>query len=230
MSCIYVFSRSYASGDDSSSDSGGEEFKMEDMFKSSDLKTSSSSSSSSSSNSSSAAVLPQVVAQPSFSLTVMNSAPQVEVDSTGTLTRYVDPLKKDALTDYNPTVEEMWRPLSGPFRPNRRGRGSKAAQSQGVAQNAVTGWAEKTYVDQHAFSEQYQTFQNYGYAANPSVNVQAKNQTIGDTGAFDEKNGMYIYIMYCPLRLIKRYNHPMLYILPGCVITLITLIILISSR
>ena len=50
----------------------------------------------------------------------------------------------------------------------------------------VTGWSEKIHMDHFAFEEQYQTFQNYGFAANPSVNA---NDVIGDAKAFEQKRG-----------------------------------------
>jgi pre-mRNA-processing factor 17 len=124
------------------------------------------------------------VANPEFALTLMNSAPLVELDEKGTLTRYVNPRTKEF--EHNPTVDEMWRPLAGPFRPS--GRVVLTAQAQGIEQNAVTGWAEKTNIDAFSFDEQYLTFQNYGYAADPSVNAGA-NRVIGEEKLKAEKEG-----------------------------------------
>ncbi len=130
--------------------------------------------------------IPSVVHQPQFALTLLNSAPVVDLDAKGTLTRYVDPSKGKEV-DYNPTVEEMWRPLAGPFRPNKHGL--ETAQTQGMAQNSVTGWAEKTQIDAFAFEEQYLTFQNYGYAADPSVNAGSAGRIIGDSEAHAQRGG-----------------------------------------
>lgn len=113
---------------------------------------------------------------------LMNSAPEVDVDLNHAVSRYIAPDTKELV--HNPTVEEMWRPVAGPFRPGRKV--VKTAQSQGIQQNAVTGWSEKIHMDQFAFEEQYQTFQNYGFAANPSVNA---NDVIGDSKAFEQKRG-----------------------------------------
>jgi pre-mRNA-processing factor 17 len=57
-------------------------------------------------------------------------------------------------------------------------------------------WVEKTYVDAAVFDEQYQTFNTYGYAANPSDGVESGGDRlkkfVGDLDRLHENKGMTV--------------------------------------
>ena len=88
---------------------------------------------------------------------VVNAAPLVALDLRANQV-YMDPRKnKDLLV--NPTVEQMWTPVAGPHNPFRD---TQLGADQGLVQNAVTGYAEKTHMDNFTFDEQYHTFMRHG--------------------------------------------------------------------
>lgn len=98
---------------------------------------------------------------------MVNSAPMVAVDlKAGQL--FINSTELAHTTKeltHNPTVKEMWQPIAGPHNPFSE---TQLGAEQGVLQNGVTGFVEKTHFDNYHFEEQYHTFMRHGYAMDPS--------------------------------------------------------------
>lgn len=78
----------------------------------------------------------------------------------------ISPSEKRILT--NPTVEAMYKPLKGPVEIGKQSIEQKY-------QNHKCGHVEKTNVGKFQFEEQYNTFHNFGYAANPARDTEGKD-------------------------------------------------------
>jgi len=117
-------------------------------------------------------------------LTVVNSASSVVSDSKVNQQFYLDPQTKKVF--YNPTADEMWRPLAGPFRPDSD---ISTAVDQGRVKNAITGYVEDAAIEPFAFEDQFNTFNAQGYALDPTVATESDRAFIGDTGKAESNNG-----------------------------------------
>nr|GMD13349.1 pre-mRNA-processing factor 17 isoform X2 [Ipomoea batatas] len=82
---------------------------------------------------------------------------------------------------YNPTYDQLWAPIYGPAHPY-----AKDGLAQGL-RNHKLGFVENAAIEPFVFDEQYNTFQKYGYAFDPSANhyvgdmdVLKKNDAISE--------------------------------------------------
>eukprot|EP00697_Spironema_sp_BW2_P016175 gnl/Spiro4/7305_TR3822_c0_g1_i1.p1 gnl/Spiro4/7305_TR3822_c0_g1~~gnl/Spiro4/7305_TR3822_c0_g1_i1.p1 ORF type:complete len:586 (-),score=132.00 gnl/Spiro4/7305_TR3822_c0_g1_i1:123-1880(-) len=80
----------------------------------------------------------------------------------------------DRELDINPTFDEMWAPVHGPQHP----------RATRMNKNTPTGFLEPYNTSKFLFDEQYNTFQTFGYARDPSTNA-----VVGDLEKYRRNNG-----------------------------------------
>nr|GMD20873.1 pre-mRNA-processing factor 17 isoform X1 [Ipomoea batatas] len=95
------------------------------------------------------------------------------------LSKPLDPTQHTV--SYNPTYDQLWAPIYGPAHPY-----AKDGLAQGL-RNHKLGFVENAAIEPFVFDEQYNTFQKYGYAFDPSANhyvgdmdVLKKNDAISE--------------------------------------------------
>jgi hypothetical protein len=100
---------------------------------------------------------------PGLSVPTMSTAlaPHVDVTASTEFREHVDPTQKQLAT--NPTYEAMGAAEMGPKNPHQRGRLNRNHM------NLSNGNLEKAGIQAYDFEEQYHTFDNCGFAANPSA-------------------------------------------------------------
>nr|XP_016511916.1 PREDICTED: pre-mRNA-processing factor 17-like isoform X1 [Nicotiana tabacum] len=86
------------------------------------------------------------------------------------------------LVGFNPTYEQLWAPIYGPAHPY-----AKDGLAQGL-RNHKLGFVENAAIEPFVFDEQYNTFQKYGYAVDPS-----ENSYIGDLDKLKECDAISVY-------------------------------------
>lgn len=97
-----------------------------------------------------------------------------------TLATPLDPTQH--VVGYNPTYDQLWAPIYGPAHPY-----AKDGLAQGL-RNHKLGFVEDASIEPFVFDEQYNTFQSYGYAADPSA-----SNYVGDTDKLKENDGISVY-------------------------------------
>eukprot|EP00742_Colponemidia_sp_Colp-10_P006358 GILJ01006815.1.p1 GENE.GILJ01006815.1~~GILJ01006815.1.p1 ORF type:complete len:573 (+),score=89.69 GILJ01006815.1:55-1719(+) len=119
------------------------------------------------------------VSIPPAMTTLVNAAPAVD---TIALRReqYVDPAAKVVFT--NPKFDTLWTQAIGPAHPFH-----KEGVNKGLA-NHLTGHVETMNLGHFQFDDQYHTFHNYGYAANP-----AQSGVVGDVMSAHLFNGASVF-------------------------------------
>jgi len=124
---------------------------------------------------------PQVSAQASkSSVQIQDLAPPVDL----TLESNPYYVKTDTKVVYhNPRVKDLWQPVAGPKHPDD-------INPLGVANNTYLGHVEKYAMNEYVFSEQFHTFNNYGYAQNPS---DMSSNMIGDVERFRKNKGATVF-------------------------------------
>lgn len=100
-----------------------------------------------------------------------------------TLARPIDPSQHAVA--FNPTYDQLWAPIYGPAHPY-----AKDGIAQGM-RNHKLGFVEDAAIGSFLFDEQYNTFQKYGYAADPSAS--AGNDYVGDLDALKQNDGISVY-------------------------------------
>ena len=116
------------------------------------------------------------------SMALVNSAPGVVEDLVAMQSQYIDPTSKVVFSCFlvsleqtseffkpplpqelisNPRAEALWRTIEGPAHPYKA---TNIGHSQGIVQNSVLGFVEKTAMNEYSFDEQYNTFTRFGYA------------------------------------------------------------------
>ena len=75
---------------------------------------------------------------------------------------------------HNPKVEDLYAPVEGPVQAGSVGS-LQQQQQQRQQRNHGSGHVQPNYISASAFDEQYQTFNSYGYAANPNNNDNNNN-------------------------------------------------------
>lgn len=88
----------------------------------------------------------------SSSSLIINSAPDVNT-SLHTTPYYIN--STTTTLYHNPTVEELYKPLTGPIKP---GTESQLGVEQGRTRNMLTGFVEKVNMNEYTFDDQYHTF------------------------------------------------------------------------
>lgn len=114
------------------------------------------------------------------SVAIQSLAPDVDV-SLSSNPYYVKPGTKTVY--HNPRVQDMWVPVQGPTHPDDVNR-------IGAASNVYLGHVERTTVDEFVFAEQFNTFNSFGYAQNPSDSAQ---NVVGDVAKYLENRGRTVY-------------------------------------
>jgi len=120
------------------------------------------------------------------SLAIKNAAPLVPLDLKSHQ-RFDMPMAATKEIKHNPTAVSMWTPIAGPHNPFKK---SSLGQEQGIVNNVITGFYEKTNYDNMAFEEQYHTYMRYGYSQDPS---SLESKLIGDKDAIEKYNGQTIF-------------------------------------
>ncbi|KAI6649783.1 Pre-mRNA-processing factor 17 [Oopsacas minuta] len=132
-------------------------------------------------------------ALPEVNLPLVNSAPEISQTTikAKTDTYYVPPDSKIVM--YNPTYEQMYAPVLGPENPY------KSDYEKGI-KNSYGGYYEPAHMQEFDFESQRRTFIQYGYANDPSTNVQPNTEStdpsssiIGDKESYIENKGIMNY-------------------------------------
>ncbi|CAN1187493.1 Pre-mRNA-processing factor 17, partial [Linum perenne] len=92
----------------------------------------------------------------------------------------IDPTQH--LVAFNPTYDQLWTPIYGPAHPY-----AKDGIAQGM-RNHKLGFVEDAAIDSFLFDEQHNTFQKYGFAADPSG-----MEYVGDMKALSKNGGNSVY-------------------------------------
>ncbi|KAK3443135.1 pre-mRNA-processing factor 17 isoform X1 [Eucalyptus grandis] len=100
-----------------------------------------------------------------------------------TLARPIDPSQHAVA--FNPTYDQLWAPICGPAHPY-----AKDGIAQGM-RNHKLGFVEDAAIGSFLFDEQYNTFQRYGYAADPCASTG--NEYVGDLDALKQNDGISVY-------------------------------------
>ena len=128
------------------------------------------------------AVLPEVT------LPLVNSAPEISLTTikAKTDTLFIPSDSKTVM--YNPTYEQMYAPVLGPENPYR-------TEYQKGVKNSFGGYYEPAHVQDFDFEMQRRTFMQYGYANDPSTNVNpdAAGSVVGDMESYAENKGVMNY-------------------------------------
>ncbi|KAK4753596.1 hypothetical protein SAY87_001700 [Trapa incisa] len=129
---------------------------------------------------------------PTRLLVAKSSAPKVDdtmlaltaaAQAQRSLTRPIDPTQRAIA--FNPTYDQLWAPIYGPAHPY-----AKDGIAQGM-RNHKLGFVEDAAIDSFIFDEQYNTFQRYGYAADPSASVGYNY--VGDLDTLKQNDGISVY-------------------------------------
>ncbi|KAL6041831.1 Pre-mRNA-processing factor 17 [Balamuthia mandrillaris] len=96
------------------------------------------------------------------SLTLVNAAPHVEPG----IQRDGLPKPEQKEVFYNPKIDQLYVPLQGPQPLHHKDTLNPFVPH--ASSNLMTGYMEVTNMNDHVFNEQFHTFQNHGYAADPS--------------------------------------------------------------
>lgn len=96
------------------------------------------------------------------------------------LSKPLDPTQHSV--SYNPTYDQLWAPIYGPAHPY-----AKDGLAQGL-RNHKLGFVENAAIEPFVFDEQYNTFQKYGYAFDPSA-----NHYVGDMDVLKKNDAISVY-------------------------------------
>ncbi|XP_019164098.1 PREDICTED: pre-mRNA-processing factor 17-like [Ipomoea nil] len=96
------------------------------------------------------------------------------------LSKPLDPTQHTV--SYNPTYDQLWAPIYGPAHPY-----AKDGLAQGL-RNHKLGFVENAAIEPFVFDEQYNTFQKYGYAFDPSA-----NHYVGDMDVLKKNDAISVY-------------------------------------
>ncbi len=103
------------------------------------------------------------------------SAPVVQPNETMDTRRHIDPKAKEIA--YNPRYEDLFAPIVGPENPNK-------TDEEKAPKNTLTGYIEPAHVNDFQFDLQRKTFHSYGYAVDPSINVEGEgSRVVGNVDA-----------------------------------------------
>ena len=93
----------------------------------------------------------------------------------------------------NPKANVLFAPMQGPLRNNNITREQEFESKKTI----LTGYVEPHNMDDFTFNEQYNTYQSFGYALDPSkgINNDCKNKSsfIGDKQSLKDNNAMTVY-------------------------------------
>lgn len=127
-------------------------------------------------------------ALPEVTLPLVNSAPEISVTTIQAKTDTFFVPSDSRTVMYNPTYDQMYAPVLGPENPYR-------SEYQKGVKNSFGGYYEPAHVQEFDFEMQRRTFMQYGYANDPSTNVnpEAAGSVVGDLESFAENKGVMNY-------------------------------------
>ncbi|XP_063243175.1 pre-mRNA-processing factor 17 [Bacillus rossius redtenbacheri] len=114
------------------------------------------------------------------------AAPDVVPSGAVDALRVVDPVTTEL--KHNPRYEELFAPRVGPENPFH-------TQQQKASKNMLSGFVEKAHVSDFQFENQRRTFNSYGYALDPTVDVtpETSSTLIGATESAKELSGKTVF-------------------------------------
>jgi pre-mRNA-processing factor 17 len=83
---------------------------------------------------------------------------------------------------FNPKYEELWTPKLGPENPN-------ITDFHKAAKNTLSGYVEAANMSEFQFENQRQTFNNYGYAIDPTSTASG-DRIIGNAAEAIQNNSI----------------------------------------
>lgn len=96
--------------------------------------------------------------------------------------RHLDPNTKEV--KYNPRYEDLYAPVVGPVNPHQ-------SEQERAPKNMLTGFTEEAHLSDFQFELQRKTFHSYGYAQDPSVNVEGEGiKVIGKIDNVEETDSL----------------------------------------
>jgi len=121
---------------------------------------------------------------PVMSMAIMSSAPDVTVIPDQL--QVVPATTKEVFANHS--YDAMWAAEEGPSHPYRR-NGTVTNNSR------PNGAVEPTAIGEYEFDEQFNTFQSFGYAANPSAMLGAggESEVLGDVKAWAKNQGASVF-------------------------------------
>ncbi|XP_075718388.1 pre-mRNA-processing factor 17 [Rhinoderma darwinii] len=118
-------------------------------------------------------------------LCVVDSAPEVAVKENVDIGVHLDPSVKEV--QFNPTYETLFAPELGPNNPFK-------TQQMAAPRNMLSGYAEPAHINDFMFEQQRRTFATYGYALDPSLNVQeTSTKYIGSVDDAEKNQGLTVF-------------------------------------
>ncbi|XP_073432117.1 pre-mRNA-processing factor 17 [Dendrobates tinctorius] len=118
-------------------------------------------------------------------LRVVDSAPEVAVKENVDIGVHLDPSLKEV--HYNPTYETLFAPELGPNNPFK-------SQQMAAPRNMLSGYAEPAHINDFMFEQQRRTFATYGYALDPSLDVQeTSTKYIGSVDDAEKNQGLTVF-------------------------------------
>ncbi|XP_063773198.1 pre-mRNA-processing factor 17 [Pseudophryne corroboree] len=119
------------------------------------------------------------------SLRAVDSAPEVAVKENVDVGVYLDPTVKEV--QYNPTYDTLFAPEFGPNNPFK-------TQQMAAPRNMLSGYAEPAHINDFMFEQQRRTFATYGYALDPSLDVQeTATKYIGSVDDAEKNQGLTVF-------------------------------------
>lgn len=103
----------------------------------------------------------------------------------GKIEKYHDLNTKEILI--NPKADILFGPIEGPLRKYNETREEEFKPKQ----TTLSGYVDIEHVDDMSFTEQYHTYQSFGYALNPTLSDN--NKYIGDKESLTENKSMTIF-------------------------------------
>ncbi|XP_075059013.1 pre-mRNA-processing factor 17 [Mixophyes fleayi] len=118
-------------------------------------------------------------------LRAVDSAPEVAVKENVDVGVYLDPSVKEV--QYNPTYDTLFAPEFGPNNPFK-------TQQMAAPRNMLSGYAEPAHINDFMFEQQRRTFATYGYALDPSLDVQeTATKYIGSVDDAEKNQGLTVF-------------------------------------
>ncbi|KAM4695225.1 pre-mRNA-processing factor 17 [Discoglossus pictus] len=115
----------------------------------------------------------------------VDSAPEVAVKEDVETGVHLDPAIKEV--QFNPTYETMFAPEFGPNNPFK-------TQQMAAPRNMLSGYAEPAHINDFMFEQQRRTFATYGYALDPSIDVQeTSTKYIGSVDDAEKNQGLTVF-------------------------------------
>eukprot|EP00106_Octopus_bimaculoides_P004033 XP_014771475.1 PREDICTED: pre-mRNA-processing factor 17-like [Octopus bimaculoides] len=96
----------------------------------------------------------------------------------------VDPTEKEL--KHNPKYDELFTPTVGPNNPF-------LTQQFSADRNMLSGFVESAHVNDFQFETQRRTFASYGYATDPSTEIESQTSVIGDVAKAEANKHLTVF-------------------------------------